>query len=80
MDTWQTIWDHEFAAFGRRSFVFPSASGTYQIDVDDKDQDRVIAAYKGERFTWVVWVKEVCDGAFRLQGMTFLLEIRFGAS
>jgi hypothetical protein len=44
MNTWQTIWDHEFAAFGKRSFVFLSA---YQIDVDDKDKDRVIATYKG---------------------------------
>jgi hypothetical protein len=71
MSDWQKVWDHEFAGFGRRSFVFPSADGTYQIDVDDKSQDQVVATYKGERFPWVVWVKEVCNGTFRLQGMTF---------
>jgi len=70
MAEWTTIWDHEFAGFGRHSITFRFENGSYHVDVDDKNQDQIFVSHNGQQLCWAVFVKQVNDGVFRLQGMT----------
>jgi hypothetical protein len=71
MSEWTTVWDHEFAGFGRRSITFRFTKGTYVVDVDDGDQDQVFVSYGNRKVPWVVFNKEVNKAEFRLSGMTW---------
>jgi hypothetical protein len=68
---WHRIEGKEFAAFGERSLVFAPSDGTYQIVVDDKDQDRVRVQHAGRELHWYIEIKEVCDDVYRLSGLGF---------
>ena len=70
MASWQTIWDHEFANYGRRSITFAFADGVYRVGVNDEDQDWICVKYAGKALRWPVYVKEAHQGAFRLSGLT----------
>lgn len=64
MASWQTIWDHEVASYGRRSITFSSAEGAYVISVNDEDQDWIYVQYNGNALRWPVYVKEAQEGVF----------------
>jgi len=69
-DTWQRVWDHEIAAFGRRSMAFAGSCGVYRVDVDEVRQDRIwITAERGPLPCTVSCIR-VRDGVHRLEGIT----------
>jgi hypothetical protein len=70
MTEWTTIWDHELAGYGKRSIAFRFENGSYRVDVDDGNQDQIFVFYNGQQLRWTVFVKQVNNGVFRLQGMT----------
>ena len=71
MDNWLTIWDDEFADFGKRAIAFACPGGDYQLAVDDMDQDILLARHSEEERIWPIFSKEVCEGVFRLSGMAW---------
>ena len=70
MEQWQTIWDHEFASYGKRSIIFGSADGRYQVSVNDADQDNIYVRYAEKELRWAIFTKHFYKGLFRLSGMT----------
>ncbi len=68
--SWRTIWDHEFANYGRRSITFASADCAYEVSVNDEDQEWVSVQFAGEALRWPIYVKEVHEGTYRLSGLT----------
>lgn len=71
MASWLTIWDHEFAAFGKRRMTFAGSSGTYFVDVDEQNQDQILVTYESGPLPWEILRKSVLDGVFRLEGTTW---------
>ena len=69
MEQWQTIGDDEVATFGKRSIIFGFPGGTYQVDIDDEEQNSIYARHSGQELCWHIYVKEVHGETFRLQGL-----------
>jgi hypothetical protein len=69
MEEWQTIWDHETAAFGKRNMTFAGSNGDYRVAADELDQDNILVSFRGGTVPWAVYVKSTRNGVFRLQGM-----------
>ena len=70
MEEWTRIGDHELAEFGRRSITFRYENGSYRVDVDDKNLNQIFVSYDGQQLSWHVFVKQINNDVFRLQGMT----------
>jgi hypothetical protein len=64
MPDWKTIWDHEVAAFGRRTLPFSGKTRTYCVELDDRDQDKFSVRYDddSEIDTWHISSKRSVTG------------------
>lgn len=71
MAQWQRIGEDEFASYGKRSIVFAYPGGTYQVTVDDNDQNYIRMQHAGKEERWNIEIKVACNGAFRLAGVAY---------
>jgi hypothetical protein len=78
IDDWQTILDHEFAPFGNRIIHFVGDAGCYQLHADEAKQGDLFVTFRSQRSCWRIFNKSVCNGVFRLAGVTGGLDDPYG--